>query len=98
MYVFGSCPVMAYALRDPAFSLGGVQSYSEAKVGMAAGGSMLGVLSDFLYLFVASLILGMVFGLGTAFLLKFLRSDSSPQEVWGRQPYTLIVGPFHSIC
>ena len=41
-----------------------MQSYSEAKVGEAAGGSMVGILGDFLYLFVASLILGMVFGLG----------------------------------
>ena len=57
-----------------------VQSYNELKDGVAAG-STLGILTDFLYLFVASLALGMLFGLGTAFLLKFLQSDSSPQEV-----------------
>ena len=56
------------------------QSYNELKDGVAAG-STLGILVDFLYLFVASLALGMLFGLGTAFLLKFLHSDSSPQEV-----------------
>jgi len=55
------------------------QSYNELKDGVAAG-STLGILVDFLYLFVASLALGMLFGLGTAFLLKFLHSDSSPQE------------------
>ena len=57
-----------------------------------AAGSTLGILTDFLYLFVASLALGMVFGLGTAFLLKFLQSDSSPQEVWAlRIPVCFIV-------
>ncbi len=56
-----------------------LQSYNELKDGVAAG-STLGILVDFLYLFVASLALGMLFGLGTAFLLKFLHSDSSPQE------------------
>lgn len=40
---------------------------------------MISILWDFAYLFVASLALGMAFGLGIAFLLKLLRSRDSPQ-------------------
>ena len=40
---------------------------------------MITILWDFAYLFVASLALGMTFGLGIAFTLKLLRSRDSPQ-------------------
>ena len=40
---------------------------------------MLGIVGAFVYLFLASLALGMAFGLGIAFLLKLLRSRDSPQ-------------------
>lgn len=41
--------------------------------------SMITILWDFAYLFIASLALGMTFGLGIAFTLKLLRSRDSPQ-------------------
>ncbi len=41
--------------------------------------SMMGIVGAFVYLFLASLALGMAFGLGIAFLLKLLRSRDSPQ-------------------
>ena len=37
------------------------------------------ILLAFVYLFIASLALGLAFGLGTAFLLKLLHSHSTPQ-------------------
>ena len=40
---------------------------------------MITILWDFAYLFIASLALGMTFGLGIAFTLKLLRSRDSPQ-------------------
>jgi hypothetical protein len=40
---------------------------------------MITILWDFGYLFIASLALGMTFGLGIAFMLKLLRSRDSPQ-------------------
>jgi hypothetical protein len=40
---------------------------------------MITILWDFAYLFIASLALGMTFGLGIAFTLKLLRSCDSPQ-------------------
>ncbi|KAK9825253.1 hypothetical protein WJX74_003416 [Apatococcus lobatus] len=43
--------------------------------------TVVAILGRFLYLFAASLILGLCFGLGTAFLLKTLQCQSSPQEV-----------------
>ncbi|EIE24491.1 hypothetical protein COCSUDRAFT_46826 [Coccomyxa subellipsoidea C-169] len=39
------------------------------------------VLVKFLYLFVASMFMGLVFGLGTSFLMKRFKSNSVPQEV-----------------
>ncbi|KAK9819478.1 hypothetical protein WJX81_001339, partial [Elliptochloris bilobata] len=39
------------------------------------------VLAKFLYLFAASMCLGLAFGLGTSFLMKTFRSNSVPQEV-----------------
>ena len=41
--------------------------------------TVVAILGKFLYLFAASLILGLCFGLGTAFLLKTLKCQSSPQ-------------------
>lgn len=41
--------------------------------------TVVAILGRFLYLFAASLILGLCFGLGTAFLLKTLQCQSSPQ-------------------
>ncbi|KAK9850077.1 hypothetical protein WJX84_003336 [Apatococcus fuscideae] len=49
--------------------------------GALGPGIVVAILGKFLYLFAASLILGLCFGLGTAFLLKTLRCNSSPQEV-----------------
>ena len=37
------------------------------------------VLAKFLYLFAASMCLGLAFGLGTSFLMKTFRSNSVPQ-------------------
>lgn len=37
------------------------------------------IFAKFLYVFVASLVVGLTFGLGTAVLLKVLKSNSSPQ-------------------
>ncbi|CAL8467488.1 g7026 [Coccomyxa elongata] len=39
------------------------------------------VLTKFLYLFAASMFLGLAFGLGTSFLMKRFKSNSVPQEV-----------------
>jgi NhaP-type Na+/H+ or K+/H+ antiporter len=54
-----------------------LQAYSAAN--NVTETSMITILWDFAYLFVASLALGMTFGLGIAFTLKLLRSRDSPQ-------------------
>lgn len=56
-----------------------VQAYSAAN--NVTETSMISILWDFGYLFLASLALGMTFGLGIAFMLKLLRFRDSPQEV-----------------
>eukprot|EP00891_Asterochloris_glomerata_P003501 jgi/Astpho2/3501/e_gw1.00056.5.1_t len=45
------------------------------------GTAVVAIFGRFLYVFVASLMVGVGFGLGTAILLKVLRSHSAPQEV-----------------
>lgn len=42
-------------------------------------GLVVTVLVKFLYLFAASMLLGLAFGLGTSFLMKRARSNSVPQ-------------------
>lgn len=42
-------------------------------------GLVVTVLVKFLYLFVASMLLGLAFGLGTSFLMKRAKSNSVPQ-------------------
>ena len=56
------------------------------------GGLVVTVLVKFLYLFAASMLLGLAFGLGTSFLMKRAKSNSVPQV----QPMTrtLHVPPF----
>ena len=44
------------------------------------------VLAKFLYLFAASMCLGLAFGLGTSFLMKTFRSNSVPQARLPRKP------------
>ncbi|KAK9803320.1 hypothetical protein WJX73_001939 [Symbiochloris irregularis] len=43
--------------------------------------TILTVFAKFIYLFAASLLLGLVFGLGTSWLLKVSKANSTPQEV-----------------
>ena len=43
------------------------------------GGLVVRVLIKFLYLFAASMLLGLAFGLGTSFLMKRAKSNSVPQ-------------------
>lgn len=43
------------------------------------GATVVAIFGRFLYVFSASLIVGLVFGLGTAILLKVLKSHSAPQ-------------------
>ena len=43
------------------------------------GTAVVAIFGRFLYVFVASLMVGVGFGLGTAILLKVLRSHSAPQ-------------------
>ena len=43
------------------------------------GGLVVTVLVKFLYLFAASMLLGLAFGLGTSFLMKRAKSNSVPQ-------------------
>ena len=43
------------------------------------GGLVVTVLIKFLYLFAASMLLGLAFGLGTSFLMKRAKSNSVPQ-------------------
>lgn len=57
-----------------------LQAYSAAN--NVTETSMISILWDFGYLFLASLALGMTFGLGIAFMLKLLRSRDSPQASW----------------
>ena len=43
------------------------------------GSLVVSVLAAFLYLFIASMCLGLAFGLGTSFLMKRFQSNSVPQ-------------------
>ena len=44
-----------------------------------SGGTVATILIKFLYLFAASMILGLAFGLGTSWLMKAFKSNSTPQ-------------------
>lgn len=61
------------------------------------------IFAKFLYVFGASLIVGLTFGLGTAVLLKLLKSNSAPQASTSAQPPTFprathsVPMPFHSV-
>ena len=58
------------------------------------GGLVVTVLVKFLYLFAASMLLGLAFGLGTSFLMKRAKSNSVPQV--HRPTRTPHIPPFSS--